>query len=136
MKSVDIYPNGLSDRCPVKIIETYLSRLPTKRKCKAFYLQPKKHYKEGEWYLDRPVGANTLREVVATVCDKAGFKGYFTNHSLRSSSATRMYHSGIDEQIIQEITGHRSNAVQSYKRTSDDQKRLASQIVSGGIRIK
>ena len=136
VKSVDVYPNGLPECCPVKIITTYLSRLPQNRKCPAFYLQPKKHFKQGDWYLDRPVGANTLREVVANVCDKAGFPGYFTNHSLRSTSTTRMYHCGIDEQIIQEITGHRSQAVRSYKRTSDVQKRYASQIVSGGIKMK
>ena len=134
VKTVDVYPNGLPDRCPVKIITTYMSRLPQNRKCQAFYLQAKKNYKQGQWYLDRPVGANTLREVVSNVCEKAAFPGYFTNHSLRSTSATHMYHCGIDEQIIQEITGHRSQAVRSYKRTSDEQKCYASQIVSGGIK--
>ena len=45
-----------------------------------------------------------------------------------------MYHSGIDKQIIQEITGHRSQAVRSYKRTSDDQKHYASQVVLGELK--
>ena len=94
---MDVYPNGLPDHCPVKIITTYLSRLPQNRKCHAFYLQPKKHFKEGDWYLDQTIGTNTLREVVANVCQRAGFPRYFTNHSLRSTSATCMYHSGIDK---------------------------------------
>ena len=45
-----------------------------------------------------------------------------------------MYHSGIEEEIIQEITGHRWLAVRSYKRTSDDQKLQVGQIVSGGFK--
>ena len=71
-------------------------------------MQPKKKFTPNCWYLDQPVGVNTLHEVVKSVCIKASMDGFYTNHSLRSSSATRMYHGGIDEQIIQEITGHRS----------------------------
>ncbi len=43
------------------------------------------------------------------IMKKAGFKGYFTNHSLRRSCATRLYDAGIPEQVIQETTGHRSS---------------------------
>ena len=132
-KSVDMYPGSNIDRCPVRIFAVYLSMLPAERKCKALYLQPRKKFCKDSWYLDGPVGANSLKEVVGDVCKKANLPGYYTNHSLRSSSATRMYHSGIDEQVIQEITGHRSLAVRSYKRTSDIQKRQASLVLSGGI---
>ena len=131
-KVFDIYPISNVERYPVAIISKYLSLLPKNRKCPSMYLQAKKKkYSANEWYLDRPVGVNTLREVVKTICSDAGVGGYFTNHSLRSSSATRMYQGCVDEQVIQEITGHRSLAVRSYKRTSDDQKRKASQIISG-----
>ena len=130
-KIVDIYPISNQERCPVGVITKYLSLLPKDRKCKAMYLQPKKKFDSESWYLDKPVGVHTLRKVVKTICEKGKIDGYFTNHSLRSSSATRMYRGGLDEQLIQEITGHRSLAVRSYKRTSDDQRRRASQIVSG-----
>ena len=65
------------------------------------------------------------------VCTSAGFPGFYTNHSLRDTAMTRMYHSGIDEQIIQEVTGHRSVAVREYKRTCDDQKLIASSCIMG-----
>ena len=65
------------------------------------------------------------------LCKTAGLPGYYTNHSLRSTSATSMYQGNVDEQIIQEITGHRSLAVRSYKRTSDSQRKLASNIIFG-----
>ena len=130
-KIVDIHPISNGDRCPVAIITKYLSMLPKDCKCKSLYLQPKKKYSKDDWYLDRPVGVNTLRKVVKEICEKGGIDGYFTNHSLRSSSATRMYQGGVDEQVIQEVTGHRSLAVRSYKRTCNEQKCRASQIVSG-----
>ena len=40
----------------------------------------------------------------------------------------------MEEQVIQEITGHRSNAVRSYKRTSDLQHEVASKVISGDVK--
>ena len=113
----------------------YLSMLPKHRVTEALYLQPRKKFTARSWYLDKPVGANTLRDTIKTLCQKAGLPGYYTNHSLRSSSATRMYRGGVEEQVIQEITGHRSNAVRSYKRTSDLQHQMASKVISGDVKL-
>ena len=93
-KVVDIYPAQNSDRCPIGILSKYLSLLPCNRKCKSLYLQPKKKFTANEWFLDRPVGINTLRDTIKDICKKAGFPGFYSNHSLRSSSATRMYRGG------------------------------------------
>ena len=131
VKIVDIYPSPNSDRCPVAILRKYLSLLPPHRVTKALYLQPKKNYTSKVWYLDRPVGVNTLRNTVKDLCDKTDIPGFRTNHSLRSSSTTRMYGGGVPEQVIQEITGHRSLSVRKYKRTNESQRRIASQIISG-----
>ena len=90
-KIVDVYQSDNPERCPVAILLKYLSLLSKNRVCKALYLQPRKKFSAEVWYLDRPVGVNTLRYTVREICDKAGFPGFFSNHSLRSSSATRMY---------------------------------------------
>ena len=121
-KVVDVHCISDVSRCPVRIFMKYLSMLPKNRVTEALYLQPRKKFTSKMWYLDKPIGINTLRDTVKKICQQAGLPGYYTNHSLRSSSATRMYHSGVDEQVIQEITGHRSNAVRAYKRTSDLQR--------------
>ena len=42
------------------------------------------------------------------MCKKAGIVGYYTNHSLRATAATRLQHHNIEEQQIMERTGHRS----------------------------
>ena len=58
------------------------------------------------------------------MCSKAGISGFKTNHSLPATSATRLYHQGVDEQLIMERTGHRSiESVRSYKRTDKQQEK-------------
>ncbi len=52
------------------------------------------------WYYKKAAGRETLGNVVKSVMKKAGFKGYFTNPSLRRSCATRLYDAGIPEQVI------------------------------------
>ena len=133
-KVVDVYPIENIERCPLRIIIKYLSMLPSDQKCQAFYLQPHRKFTSTMWYFDKAVGANKLREVVKDVCDKAGLPGFYTNHSLRSTCATSLYHCNIDEQLIQEIMGHRSSAVTSYKRTCDFQRKVVSNCIFSGQR--
>ena len=106
-----------------------MSLLPSNRKCKALYLQCRKKYSPGNWFHDAPVGENRMRSFVKELCLKAGIPGFYTNHSLRSTSCTRMYDCDVDEQVIQEISGHRSLSVRSYKRTSDEKRRKATKSI-------
>ena len=65
--------------------------------------------------------------MMSTLRTKAGIKGFKTNHSLRATAASRLYHHGIDEQLKMERTGHKSlDGVRSYKRTSEDQQAAVS----------
>ena len=52
------------------------------------------------WYVNKPVGINSLSKTVSRLMKEGGFCGQFTNHSLRVSAATRMFQSGIKEQIV------------------------------------
>ena len=81
------------------IFDTYMSRLSLTRKSNALYLRPKSNYAQ-DWYIDAPVGINRLQSAVRELCREAGFSGYFTNHSLRATAATRMYNNGVEEQMI------------------------------------
>ena len=49
----------------------------------------------------------------------AGLSAFYINHSLCSTAVMNMYQEDMNEQLIQEITGHRLLVVHSYKRTSD-----------------
>ena len=128
-KEVDIYPVENAERGPLRLFLKYLSVLPFNRNCTSLYLQPRKKYRPDFWYQDRPAGKNRLRDVVKDMCKKAGFPGFYSNHSLRGTAATRMYRCNIDEQLIQEITGHRSLAVHAYRRTSSNQRKIASNCI-------
>ena len=63
------------------------------------------------------------------MCSDAGLPGFYSNHSLRSTAATKLYCCNIDEQLIQEIMGHRSLAIRQYKRTCDSQHKMASNLL-------
>ena len=46
----------------------------------------------------------------------ASIPGYFTNHSLRVTAATRLYDAQVDEATIMEKTGHRSvEGIRTYE---------------------
>lgn len=126
-KTVSVYPASNLERCPVTILELYMSKLPSLRKNNCLYLRPLTSVSTycDIWYKDAPVGVNTLQGVVKKLCKEAGLVGHYSNHSLRATAATRMYHGGNDEQVIQEHTGHRSLCVRSYKKTCNSQKRKA-----------
>jgi hypothetical protein len=95
-----------------------------------FYLRPLNGNSK-KWYSNQVMGLHSLEQIVPTLCREAGFSGQFTMHSMRSSCATRLYGAGVNEQIIREITGHRSNALKTYQRTSNEQLQNASKIIQG-----
>ena len=119
------------DRCFVRLFEKYRSLCPSNAPAGAFYLTPLKKPKSNCWYTTVPIGRNKLSKAVADMCKEGGIMGYKTNHSLRATAATRLYESGIDEQLVMERTGHRSiEGVRSYKRTTNKQTEAVSDILS------
>ena len=100
--------------------------------CKStdFYLRPFQNA-SNQSFSAQPVGRHKLSQIVKDICRKGGLPGFRSNHSLRASSATRMYDACVDEQLICEVTGHRSNAVRSYKRTNQGKKEEISKVIQG-----
>ena len=63
----------------------------------------------------------------------AGCDGYYTNHSLRVSAATRLFAAGVDEQLIMSRTGHSSvNGVRTYKRKVERLQEITSDVLNTG----
>ena len=121
------------ERCHVRLIKLYISHLPSIDKENLFYLTPLSAVNSNIWYSTVPVGHNPLSKCVSNLCKLAGFNGFFYNHSLRATLATRLYEENVDEQLIMERTGHRSvSGVRSYKRTSDCMKQNLSNIINVG----
>ena len=122
---------SITERCFVRLFKLYMQKCPANRPNDAFYLQPLQKPTPDCWYSTRPLGHHSLGKTVARLCKAAGITGFKTNHSLRATAATRLYQSGVDEQVVVERTGHRSvEGVRSYKRTSDQQSEALSDILN------
>lgn len=126
------------DRCIVHYWKKHIAVRPKDERCPLdFYLRPLiQPNAQGAWFSMQPVGRIKLSNTVAELAKEAGISGKVTNHSLRATCASRLYQESVDEQLICEKTGHRSNAVRSYKRTSEDQMRQMSNIVYGNKKPK
>ena len=120
------------ERCFVNLFKLYNSLCPQDRPKDVFHLQPLVKPSARCWFSNKPIGYNKLDGTVARLCKNAGIPGYRTNHSLRATTATRLYQAGVDEQLVMERTGHQSlEGVRSYKRTSTDQQETMSDILNG-----
>ena len=101
------------------------------RAANAFYLKPLSKPKSQVWYSKVALGRNALQQTVPRLMKNAGYTGYYTNHSLRMSAASRLYDSGVDEQAIMSVTGHSStDGVRCYKRMSEKLKELTSDVLN------
>ena len=127
---VNIYPNfDNMDRCPVHFYEKYISLLPTTKCNGILYMHAKKKPSAKCWFLDYPLGINTITPLVKELVGVT--EGNDRNQSLRATRATLMYNQGQDEQLIHEFMVHKSNSVRRYKLTSDVIKHKASRIIQG-----
>ena len=78
---------------------------------KAFYLRPKKNRLGFD---DAPVGINTFNQILPNMmCSVAGIKKK-TAHFPRETCVTTLFNAGVDERLIREHTGHRSNDLQIF----------------------
>ncbi len=139
-KVLHCYRNPNANRCLVTLYQKYIAARPVKNpKCSAdFYLRPlAKFNSEGIGYSCQPLGIHKIESAIKNLYLEAGLKGKRSNHSLRATAATRLYEAEVDEQLIQEHTGHRSNAIRGYKRTSSNlQKKVCGTLYGAKPLVK
>ena len=128
-KIVWVYPSKDKTRCPVCLVEKYLSLCPPFQKRNNFYLQSLQRPTPKTWYSNQVVGQNSISKVVKQMMKDANIEGFFTNHSLRRTGGTRLFRGGIDRKLVKETTGHHSDAVDAYQITSDNQRAEMSKII-------
>ena len=131
-KVVWVYPSKDSSRCPVHLVDKYISLCPQvtpKTKKYNFYLRALDRTNPAQWFGEQVLGRNSIVKVVGKLLKSANLNGYFTNHSLRRTGTTRLFHAGIDRKLVKEFTGHSSDAVDHYQITSDLQRKAMSEVV-------
>ena len=82
-KVVWVFPSENVNRCPVRLVDKYVSLTPNVGKSKKanFYLHCLEKHNPAQWYADQPVGRNTLTKVVKNLLKSCNLDGYFTNQS-------------------------------------------------------
>ena len=61
----------------------------------------------------------------------ARIPGYFINHSLHVTAATRLYDARVDEDTIMQRAGHRSSqGVRIYRRETEKLKEVSSNVLN------
>ena len=130
-KVVWVYPSKNINRCPVRLVEKYIKLCPPFFKKSNFYLQSHAKPYAKTWYANQVVGQNSLAKVIKTMLHDARIDGFFTGHSLRRSGTTRLFQADVDRKLIKEMSGHRSDVVDCYTITSDEQRAKLSAIIGG-----
>ena len=131
-KVVWVFSNKDINWCTVHLVDKYMSLLPPvgpKTKKLKFYLHALEKPNAAQWFGEQVVGHHTLTKVVGELLKSAHLDGYFTNHSLLSTSTTWLFRAGIDRRVITEFTGYSSDAVDNYQVTSKEQKKQISAVM-------
>ena len=121
------------EQCHVYLLDLYMKKVPKGALSKGvFYLHPVAKVCDipsSEWYTSIPVGKNMLQKMLPTMCEEAGITRR-TNHSLRATGATDMFHANIPEKVIQSRTGHLSlKALRMYENPTDEQHSAACSVL-------
>ena len=61
-----------------------------------------------------------LHRLLVSMFDDAGLNKKVVNHSGRVYCCSTLYNSGFEEQDVMQRSGHRSTAVRTYKRPSEE----------------
>ena len=76
-----------------------------------FYLKPLNNPENHCWFCKVPNSHNMLQQMMSNLLKAARIESHFTNHSLRATSATRLFEALINEQLIMQRIRHTSLAV-------------------------
>ena len=116
--------------CLVEIFRLYIGLVETRAKeVSAFYFKPSKT----KFSFDKvPVGINSLNKILPEMCEAAGFKRK-TAHSLRVTCVSSLFNAGIEEKLIRERSGHRSNALFQYEKPTEENVSKVSNILGPSV---
>ena len=125
-----LFESDNPDRDPVRFVQKYLSLCPRYYDKSNFYLQSLRKPIPSQWYGYQVVGEKTIGRFIPDLMKSAGYKGYYTGHSLRRTRGSCLFQAGVQRKLVKETTGHTSDAVDAYQITSDEQKQQISNILS------
>ena len=86
----------------------------------------------GNWYIQLPIGHNTLGKMMSTMCKEAQLSNVYTNHCTRVTTCVVLNDNGFNETDIIKVNGHKSTtSLKSYNnRATTTQKRQMSDAIN------
>ena len=77
--------------------------------CQALFQTPNKNYPHGSgsWYKNEALGKNTIAKLMETIPLKAELLERYSNHCIRATAITTLFHQGVDAKQICAITKHK-----------------------------
>ena len=114
-----------------------MKRRPTEA-CHAtsrFYLQPIIRPKSEIWFMNSPLGKNSIGKIAKKMFETAGLDANGkTNHSGRKSAIQALLHAGIAPTEVQQLSGHKNvQSLNAYATLSLEQQRKLSNILTKTI---
>ncbi|XP_062574710.1 uncharacterized protein LOC134236557 [Saccostrea cucullata] len=119
-------------RCPVLAYKEFANRRPEamKKPESPFYIGISRN-PEKAWFINQPMGKNTIGNIVKVMCEAGGIQGRKVNHSARKTAITSLVHAGVPPTLIQQLFGHKNvNSINNYSTASSDQQRHMSSILT------
>ncbi|CAG2236797.1 unnamed protein product [Mytilus edulis] len=119
-------------RCPVSLYLMYAGKRPEKMKAddSKFYVGINNKGYGDEWFINQPMGKNTLSNIIKSMTDEAGIQGRKVNHSARKTGITTLIHAGVQNTLVQQHSGHKSlSSINNYSSASFQQQKDMSKVL-------
>lgn len=110
----------------------YAGKRPEKMKAddSKFYVGINNKGYGDEWFINQPMGKNTLSNIIKSMTDEAGIQGRKVNHSARKTGITTLIHAGVQNTLVQQHSGHKSlSSINNYSSASFQQQKDMSKVL-------
>ena len=87
------------------------------------------------WFTPKPLGVNTLGNIMKNISKRLNLSRLYTNHSIRATCVTKLSAEGFESREIMRVTGHKcESSLRTYDRDNTvEKKRAISEILSGNF---
>ena len=120
-----------------KALKLYLEKINPK--CSALFQYPKSNVRPEDivWFEQRPLGVNTLANMMKKISEVAGLSTIYTNHSIRATAITLWSNAGVPNRHIMSISGHRNEQSLAHynSRPSISQLQNCSDVLSRALTV-
>lgn len=114
-------------RCLFDMYKRYFSLVSSlKSKNEAFYFQP---FETKFAFKNMPIGKHSLDVILPNLCSAIGTKRK-TSHCLRVTCVSNLFQASVEEKLIRGRSGHVSNALLGYEKTSQQQEIKVSNLLN------